>query len=141
MTSSVKSRGCGDMNRIRSMPSTFPHSRSKAANAPRSPKSTPYALTFWPNNVISLTPCSASARTSRRISSLGRSFSRPRSCGTIQKVQVLLHPTEIDTQAENAEWRRAGKVEGKCSSPSRISSCASSSIRARSKSVGSEPTL
>ena len=39
----------------------------------------------------------------------------------MQKVQVLLQPTEIDTQAENAECRRAGNVDGKCSSDSRIS--------------------
>ena len=37
-----------------------------------------------------------------------RSFSRPRSDGTMQKVQVLLQPTEIDTHAEYGDWRRAG---------------------------------
>ena len=65
----------------------------------------------------------------------------PRRVGTIQKVQVLLHPTETETQDEKAESRRAGNVEGKCSSASKISICDSSSIRARSKSTGSEPTL
>ena len=65
----------------------------------------------------------------------------PRSVGTMQKVQVLLHPTETETHAENADNRRAGSVEGKCSSDSLISICASSSIRARSSNAGSEPTL
>ena len=59
----------------------------------------------------------------------------------MQNVQVLLHPTETDTQALNAECLRTGKVEGKCSSDSLISTCDSSSMRARSKSAGSEPRL
>ena len=45
----------------------------------------------------------------------------PRKVGTIQKVQVLLHPTETDTQEENADKRLAGRVDGKCSKDSRIS--------------------
>ena len=59
----------------------------------------------------------------------------------MQKVQVLLQPTEIETHDENAEKRLAGSVDGKCSSDSRISICDSSSIRARSSNMGSEPTL
>jgi hypothetical protein len=39
----------------------------------------------------------------------------------MQKVHVLLHPTEIDTQALKAEWRRDGNVDGKCSRDSFIS--------------------
>ena len=50
-----------------------------------------------------------------------RSFSIPRSVGTMQKVHVLLQPTETDTHEENAERRRAGSVDGKCSRASRIS--------------------
>ena len=50
-----------------------------------------------------------------------RSFSIPRNWGTMQNVQVLLQPTETDTQAENAESRLTGKVEGKCSNDSFIS--------------------
>ena len=59
----------------------------------------------------------------------------------MQKVQVLSHPTEMLTQAECADSRRAGSVEGKTSSDSFSSTCACSSTRARSSSTGSEPTL
>ena len=38
-------------------------------------------------------------------------------------MQVLLQPTETDTQAEKAESRFTGRVEGKCSSDSFISTC------------------
>ena len=65
----------------------------------------------------------------------------PRRVGTMQNVQVLLHPTETETHAEKADKRRAGRVEGKCSSDSLISICDSSSIRARSSNAGREPTL
>ena len=41
MTSSVKSRGWGEVKRMRSNPSTRPHARSRSANAPRSPNSDP----------------------------------------------------------------------------------------------------
>ena len=37
MTSEVKSRGCGEVNRTRSSPSISPQERSSFANAPRSP--------------------------------------------------------------------------------------------------------
>ena len=59
----------------------------------------------------------------------------------MQNVQVLLHPTLIDTQAAYADSRRVGSVDGNTSSDSRISTCASSSDRARSSSTGSEPML
>ena len=59
----------------------------------------------------------------------------------MQKVQVLLHPTDIETQAENGEWRRAGRVEGKCSSDSLISIWALFSTLALSSRAGSEPIL
>jgi hypothetical protein len=36
----------------------------------------------------------------------------------MQKVQVLSHPTEMLTQAEDADSRRAGSVDGKTSSDS-----------------------
>ena len=65
----------------------------------------------------------------------------PRSAGTMQNVQVLLHPTEIDTQAAYADSRLVGRVDGNTSSDSRISTCASSATRARSSSTGSEPML
>ena len=50
-----------------------------------------------------MTPSAASAWISSRMSPGRRSFSLPRSDGTMQKVQVLLHPTETDTQAEYAD--------------------------------------
>ena len=65
----------------------------------------------------------------------------PRNAGTMQKVQVLLQPTDTETHDENADRRRAGNVDGKCSRASRISICDSSSMRARSSKTGSEPTL
>ena len=46
-----------------------------------------------------MTPSATSASISARMSPGRRSFSLPRSAGTMQKVQVLLQPTEIDTQA------------------------------------------
>ena len=59
----------------------------------------------------------------------------------MQKVHVLLQPTETETHAEKADKRRAGSVDGKCSSASLISIWASSSILARSSKAGSDPTL
>ena len=59
----------------------------------------------------------------------------------MQNVQVLLQPTLIDTQAAYADSRLVGSVDGNTSSDSRISTCASSSMRARSSSTGSEPML
>ena len=59
----------------------------------------------------------------------------------MQNVQVLLHPTEIDTHAAYADSRLVGSVEGNTSRDSRISTCASSCTRARSSSTGSEPML
>jgi hypothetical protein len=41
MTSSVKSRGCGEVNRTRSRPSISPHARSSLPKASPSPKPTP----------------------------------------------------------------------------------------------------
>src|SRR4051794_41884572 len=70
-----------------------------------------------------------------------RSFSLPRSDGTMQKVQVLLHPTEMDTQPLYVDSRRVGSVDGKISSDSRISSCASPLWRGRPAGGGREPPL
>jgi hypothetical protein len=141
ITSSVKSFGCGLVNRTRSSPSTSPQARSSLPNASRSPNSTPYELTFWPSSVTSRTPSATSASTSARTSPGRRSFSLPRSAGTMQNVQVLLQPTEIDTQPAYVDSRRVGSVDGKTSSDSRISTSASSLCRARSSSTGSEPML
>ena len=141
ITSSVNSAGCGEVNRTRSSPSMSPQARSSWENAWRSPNSTPYALTFCPSRVISQTPSATSARISARMSPGRRSCSLPRSAGTMQKVQVLLQPTDTETQAAYADSRRVGSVEGNTSRDSRISTCASSWMRARSSSTGSEPML
>ena len=45
-----------------------------------------------------MAPASTTSRTSASTSPGRRSFSLPRRAGTMQKVQVLLQPTEIDTQ-------------------------------------------
>ena len=54
---------------------------------------------------------------------------------------MLLQPTEMETQPAYCESRFAGSEEGKTSSDSRISNCASLLCLARSSNVGSEPTL
>ena len=59
----------------------------------------------------------------------------------MQNVQVLLQPTEIDTQPAYVDSRRVGSVDGKTSSDSRISTSAAALCRARSSSTGSEPML
>ncbi len=88
-----------------------------------------------------MTPSATRAWTSSRMSPGRRSFSLPRSAGTMQKVQVLLQPTEIDTQAEYADWRRAGSRDGNVVRVSSNSACASWRSRARSSSFGSAPML
>ncbi len=65
----------------------------------------------------------------------------PRSDGTMQKVQVLLQPTDTDTHAEYADWRRAGSRDGNVVSVSSNSTCASWRSRARSSSLGRAPML
>ena len=79
--------------------------------------------------------------TSSRMSPGRRSRSRPRSDGTMQKVQVLLQPTEMDTQPEYADWRRAGSSDGNVVRVSSNSACASWRSRARSSSLGRAPML
>ena len=59
----------------------------------------------------------------------------------MQNVQVLLQPTEIDTQPAKAESRRVGSVDGKVSSDSRISTSARLLWRARSSRAGRLPML
>jgi hypothetical protein len=121
ITSSVKAAGCGLVNRTRSNPSTAPQERSSLPNASRSPKPTPYVLTFWPSRVTSSTPSPTSASISASTSPGRRSTSVPRRLGTMQNVQVLLQPTEIETQAAYGDSRRVGSVDGKTSRDSRIS--------------------
>ena len=122
MTSSVKSFGCGDVKRTRSSPVDV------AAGAQQLPEREPVAelrpvgVDVLPEQGDLENPSATSASISLRTSPGRRSFSRPRSDGTMQNVHVLLHPTGIDTQAAYADSRRVGSVEGKTSSDSRISS-------------------
>ena len=88
-----------------------------------------------------MTPSLTSAVISSRMSPGRRSFSRPRSDGTMQNVQVLLQPTEIDTHAEYGDWRRAGSRLGKVARVSSNSACASCRCRACSSRRGSAPML
>ena len=53
ITSSVNSAGCGEVKRTRSSPSISPQARSSLEKACRSPKPTPYELTFCPSSVTS----------------------------------------------------------------------------------------
>ena len=54
---------------------------------------------------------------------------------------MLLQPTEMDTQAEYGDSRRAGSSDGKVARVSSNSTCASRRSRARSRSFGSDPML
>ena len=59
----------------------------------------------------------------------------------MQNVQVLLQPTEMETQPEAIASRRLGSVDGKVLSDSSISTCASALWRARSNSTGKTSML
>ena len=59
----------------------------------------------------------------------------------MQNVHVLLQPTLMETQAAKTDSRLVGSVDGNTSSASRISTCDSSAIRARSNNTGSDPML
>ncbi len=59
----------------------------------------------------------------------------------MQKVHELLHPTDIDTQPECTDSRLVGRVDGKVSRDSRISSSAAALCRALWRSVGRDPML
>src|SRR5689334_10036569 len=69
-----------------------------------------YALTFWPNNVISPTPWAASDFTSAITESNGRDTSSPRVYGTTQNVQYLLQPSMTETNADDPSARGAGRL-------------------------------
>ena len=54
----------------------------------------------------------------------------------MQNVQVLLHPTLIDTHPADTQLRRVGSVDGKTCSDSAISTSARWLTRARASSTG-----
>ena len=108
ITSSVKSFGCGDTNLILSIPSILFIAFSSVANEFIPSYSFPssfhfsalkYEFTFCPNSVISLYPSFASSFTSANMSFGCLLLSLPRTYGTIQYVQKLLHPYIIVTDA------------------------------------------
>jgi hypothetical protein len=141
ITSSVKSRGCGEVKRTRSRPV------DPAAGAQQLGEGLAVAeLGAVGVDVLPEQGDLDDALGHQRLD-LAQDLAgapvplRAPQRGTMQKVQVLLQPTEIETQAAYADSRRVGSVEGKASSDSLISSCASSCTRARSSRTGSEPML
>ena len=131
MTSSVKAAGCGLVKRTRSRPSICPQARSSLPKASgrrirrrRSSRSGPAGSLRWRRR----RPAPGSRRGSPRAG--GRVPCRA-ATGTMQNVQVLLQPTEIDTQPAYTESRLVGRVEGKTSRDSRISSCGLVVVRGR----------
>ena len=80
-----------------------------------------YQFTFWPSNVISLTPSSTNFLASFTISLGLLLISCPLTDGTIQKVQELLHPIWIVTHAEYSDSRIEGASVGRVSISSIIS--------------------
>ena len=92
------------------MPSIASISPSSCANDARSGRrSRPYALTFCPSSVTSVTPSAASRRPSSTSSANGRDTSRPRVDGTMQYEQRQLQPTEICIQAWTSRARFGGR--------------------------------
>ena len=70
---------------------------------------------------------------------MDRSRSRPRTEGTMQKVQVLLQPTDMDTQACEREALTAGSRPGRSRSSCVTPTWGRPSLRALSSRPGSEP--
>mmetsp|Transcript_10187 Transcript_10187/g.37725 ORF Transcript_10187/g.37725 Transcript_10187/m.37725 type:complete len:315 (+) Transcript_10187:714-1658(+) len=103
---------------------TFPSSPpllnmvKKSVASPPEPFSSLYAyeLTFCPNRVISLTPCSDSNRTSYSIDEGSLDRSRPRVYGTMQNEHALSHPRMIVTNAACAPSLRTGIISAYVSS-------------------------
>ena len=98
--SSEKSFGCGLSNRIH-----FTLSHTAQTFSSRRGKLQPsyeYEFTFCPSSVISRTPLESRNLTSSRICSGERETSLPRTYGTMQYEQKLLHPFMIGTYDEKS---------------------------------------
>jgi hypothetical protein len=87
------------------------------------------------------TPSATRARTSATMSPSLRDFSGPRSSGTMQNVQLLSQPIEIETHAWWRTSRRAGSAEGNISVCSRISTTGSAAESACASRSGRRPML
>jgi hypothetical protein len=99
ITSSVKSFGCGLVNRTRSSPSTPPHAAA-TCRTPAGRRTHAVRVDVLPEQGH-LEHALGDQRLDLGQDLAGRrSFSLPRSDGTMQKVQVLLQPTEMETQPE-----------------------------------------
>ena len=111
MTSSVKSRGCGLVNRTRSRPVDLAAGPQQLAEREPVAEGAAVGVDVLPEQGHLE---DAGRRRAHRISASTspgrRSVSAPRSAGTMQNVQVLSQPTEIDTQALYGDSRRRRQV-------------------------------
>ena len=137
ITSSVKSRGCGLVKRTRSQPVDV------AAGPQQLAESEPVAERAAVGVDVLAEQGDLDDAVVDQRPDLGqhvagrRSVSAPRSDGTMQNVQVLSQPTEIDTQALYGDFRAASAGRtGRSAAPRAISTCASLLCRARSSSTG-----
>ena len=142
MTSSVKSAGCGEVNRTRSSPSISPHARSSLREA--QPVAELHAVgvdVLAEQGHLDARPRRPAPRPRRGRRRAGGPSPCRAAPGRCRTCRCCCSRREIETQAAYADSRRVGRVDGKVSSDSRISTCASSLCRARSSSTGSEPML
>jgi hypothetical protein len=98
-TSGVKSRGCGEVKRTRSSPSTSPSARSRSANSARPSEVAPVRVDVLSEQRDLDDVVGDERWTSARTSATVRDRSGPRSAGTMQNEHVLSQPTEMETQA------------------------------------------
>ena len=110
---------------------------AKSATASLPASGPRYALTFCPSSVISRTPWSARSAISVSTSSNGRDTSSPRVNGTTQKVQYLLQPSMIDTNADAPSMRGGGRWSNFSISGKRMSTCGTPVARRSRISCGS----
>ena len=122
--------GCGDVYRMRSIPSIASTACSSSENFRGCGRSRmPYELTFWPSSVTSRTPSAASSRTSSTSSSNGRETSRPRVEGTMQYEHFMLQPALICTQACRSRARLCGRCPVKPSNSKKPCAVSESEVR------------
>ena len=139
-TSSVKSCGCGLVNRIRRMPSTSFTARSSSANRgralePGTVRSRPYVFTFWPSRVTSTTPVPGEAlHLGEDVADRARALRPADERHDAERARVVASHADTETQAWWRDPRRAGSALGKTSVYSRTSICGPSASASRSSS-------